>query len=985
MSNANPNNLEKLSGLIVRINKGAKPSWCSGMIEVADNQRHSFKGKFLLAEGDIVNLYGRWVDNPGYSQQFDCANFEYNLNPSEQSWAVILEKSPLFEGIGKVRAKKIAKAIIELGDDFDNTLFSNPSKLQSFGLSFPVIETLQKQWENNKQNNIILTELVAFGLSYAKAKRLLEERGDSVISTIRNNPYSLIDLVDGFGFKTVDQVAITMGFALDSAFRIQAGIKFAINQVLGFGNCWIEFDEFIKRLQSSDILGLTGEENKGKIQIQIQVAVEKKTIVIDTIENTGLTVVADKWLYDQEMAIIDIFNNQIYELPHERLLDIFNNMPDDLFHLNEGQKSSIINSLRYNISLTGGYAGTGKTTSIECILHIAAIAGLSTALAAPTGTAAKQMERATGRNDAKTIHRLLEYTSMRSGYIDEDGKEIIVINGFKRNSHNPIEAKIVFIDETSMISIDLMYSLLSAIDFHKTRLIFTGDYNQLPPVGAGSLLRDIVAKKAIPAVILTQVMRNGGDLRKNAENIIKKGKLNPTSDKLCSEVNIRVDRKLLKQWIVVDTHVEPRANENQEIKPKEDILETLRLSFEERLEKYNLDLLKEVQVLSPVHDGRVGTKNLNKVLQKILQKKLYNIDVQIKPFGNAEILIGDKVIQKKNDYGLNIMNGSMGIVLDIERDKNDKPETYIIDFGMNFGQQIVKMTTLDIEYLQLGYCTSIHSSQGKEWPLVITVITKNCSNPLKNKNLLYTAVTRARESSIILTDKEGAKFAASNPEQEKRKTFAQYYLKPFVDRHQRVIAQSVVVEDTKESFPVSVSSFPESEMDENLQVPCTTGVKCSSCNFSIADTTIVENSEKVNLCEGCYWDYLEDHNLDHDLVNPSVTVTTISSPIVTPTVIPTPVTTDLTQEIREKEVVLETLKTIPDSMPEIQSTTNSGVYESPDLEIASKEANSLLSQNLPISNEPQTRKVVKRINLFDDELSENYPFWHDEIVEEIIA
>jgi exodeoxyribonuclease V alpha subunit len=996
MSNANPNNLESLTGLIIKTFHSSS-GFTVGKIE-SNNQEFSFSAKMGLLENDAVILYGRWVENPKYGKQFDASSFEYNTNPKQEDLALMLQKNKAFRGIGSVRARAIAKAC---GNNFEQILFEQTEIIKAVGISQDIIDRAQKAWRENRAHNIASTELVGFGLSYVKAVKLLEDHKLDIIGQIKHNPYILIDLVSGYGFKTVDAIALKMGFAFDSPARLRAGIEYVLELNENKGSCWQEIEKFFldfgKEL-SLNLAQTTMDTEDGRVQVKpaLRISIEQtiteleqeSKIVLKTFTINGLTLsaIGSKSLWDKEQYIVQVFNTEVRKLNSQHFLDFLEqseqNKPEN-YRANAKQYLACCNAFNYNINGFVGAAGTGKTHSISAIIHTALLnptQRLSIALAAPTGKAAKRMEELTGR-EAKTVHRLLEYSQAY-------GK-------FMKNETNKLSDSIIIIDEFSMMPIPLVYDLLKAINFNRTRLIIVGDDNQLPPVGVGNVLRDVIAKAAIPLVVLDEVMRNAGSLKENCLSILK-GELKPTTEQDCDK------RKGLKRWYLLNN----KDNAQQ-------IIAALAMSFEQSFEKYGFDLLQDIQVLTPTHKGDLGTKALNIYLQKLLQKKLYGVEIEpVKEGHKPSFYIGDKVIQTRNNYDYDIMNGSQGIIKNIGKLKDLryeinyledwnkdhlltlKEDDYVmfVDFGTRVKPRVIALPkTLDmLNDLELSYVVTCHKAQGSEWPCVI-VIAHSQHSFMLHRNWFYTACTRARECCIILGDNKGSKKAVYDKQVDDRLTYGQIYLTPFADRQTPPEPSSDAPKgaqgDVKKENLGREEKKGLSAETERLQVPATQGVKCSSCNYALADTTIIENGEKVNLCEGCYWDYLTDHDLDHNLVNPSAISSPISSATDTttaiPTAIPTPVTTDTEREGREKENSLQLLKNATDSLGKIILSTNSVVLQNPNLVLDSVPIYSLQSQNLSNSLEKSTeneQKKIKTINLFADELSDNYPMWHSEII-----
>jgi exodeoxyribonuclease V alpha subunit len=381
--------------------------------------------------------------------------------------------------------------------------------------------------------------------------------------------------------------------------------------------------------------------------------------------------------------------------------------------------------------MTGG-AGSGKTYAVSSITSIAERLELDVVLAAPTGKAAKRLEEVVG-HEASTIHRLLGYNGRT----------------YSRDALNPIEADILVIDEVSMVDVPLAWQLFQAIDRAHTAVILVGDHNQLPPVGPGNLLRDLVQSRAIPTTVLTTIIRQAGVLKENSTAILD-GEVRPTTD---------VRRGARRPWYVIDKFTDSL-----------DVRRMLLLLFDEVLqERLGYDLLRDVQVLTPMHKGPLGTVELNIELQRLLQWKLNGVAVaDAEPGRRPYLYAGDKVIQTKNDYELDVMNGAMGVVSMAGNDGS-----LIIDFD---GRSVeVEANSDAVSNIQLAYATSIHKVQGSEFPCAVVVAHRSHSF-MHHRNLLYTAVTRATDSVIILGDRWGIANCATKRQVDRRNTFLSFLL-----------------------------------------------------------------------------------------------------------------------------------------------------------------------------------------------------------------
>ncbi len=400
--------------------------------------------------------------------------------------------------------------------------------------------------------------------------------------------------------------------------------------------------------------------------------------------------------------------------------------------LNAEQREGVKNALTFSISLMTGGAGSGKTYTVSTITSIAEHLELKVVLAAPTGKAAKRLEQVVG-HEASTIHRLLGFNG----------------HTYSRDALNPIEADILVVDEVSMVDVPLAWRLFQAVDLKRTAVVLVGDHNQLPPVGPGNLLRDLTRSRAIPTTLLTRVIRQAGVLKENSTAILS-GEVRPTAE---AKDGAR------RPWYVIDKFTD-----------REDVRRMLLLLFEEVLaEKLGYDLVRDIQVLTPTHKGPLGTLELNVELQRLLQKKLFDFDVpDVDPGRRPRFYPGDKVIQMKNDYELGVMNGAMGIVLGTETAGG--PTINFDGMPVEIGKDSDALGNL-----QLAYATSIHKVQGSEFPCAVVIAHKSHSF-MHHRNLLYTAVTRAKESVIILGDRWGIDNCAAKRQVDRRNTFLSFLL-----------------------------------------------------------------------------------------------------------------------------------------------------------------------------------------------------------------
>jgi exodeoxyribonuclease V alpha subunit len=524
----------------------------------------------------------------------------------------------------------------------------------------------------------------------------------------------------GFGFKRVDKIARKMGTPKDLPSRIRAGIHYCVLAALDDGDCWVEYEDLLDR--ANTLLVMDTLDSRDVIEHHLEALIAEGVVCSQPFERL---VVADPEIHKMERELADVLRVACAPNPHA-VAEVDGLLDAEGAELNPEQRAAVKNALTYSISLMTGGAGSGKTYAVSTIASIADRLELSVVLAAPTGKAAKRLEQVVG-HEASTIHRLLGFNG----------------HTYSRDALNPIEADILAIDEVSMVDIPLAWRLFQAVNREKTAVVLVGDHNQLPPVGPGNILRDLVKSRAIPTTVLTRIIRQAGMLKENSTAILA-GEVRPTSDVL---IGAR------RPWYVIDKFTDAG-----------DLRRMLLLLFDEVLrERLGYDLVRDVQVLTPTHKGPLGTVELNIELQRLLQRKLFQFDVPDVDAGHRPRLYpGDKVIQTKNDYDLGVMNGSMGIVVSA-----DPKAGLAVDFDGRLVE--IKSGSDALGNIQLAYTTSIHKVQGSEFPCAVVVAHKSHSF-MHHRNLLYTAVTRAKESVIILGDRWGIEHCAQKRQVDQRNT-----------------------------------------------------------------------------------------------------------------------------------------------------------------------------------------------------------------------
>jgi exodeoxyribonuclease V alpha subunit len=702
------------------------PAFSAGRLRTANGAIVKFAGKVFLRENDAVRLEGHWVDHPKYGRQFEAEFMGHDLEMDPDGLANFLANHPDVKGIGPVKARLIADAF---GRGFDAAIRASPEAVAAAAkVPVEIALDLQRIWVANCDFNTAMAYLSAFGLTHHQVTTLVGKFGSQVVPILERDPYVLVREISGFGFKRVDKIARKMGVPKDLPSRIRAGLHFCVLDALDDGDCWVEYEDLLDR--ANTLLVMDTLNSREVIEGHLEALIAEGRLVSQPFERL---VVADPEIHRMETELAEVLKTASQRSPYA-VVEVDQLLSAEGGELNPEQRDAVRNALNFSISLMTGGAGSGKTYAVSTIASIAERLELKVLLAAPTGKAAKRLEDVVG-HEASTIHRLLGFNG----------------HTYSRDALNPIEADILVVDEVSMVDIALAWRLFQAVDRARTAVVLVGDHNQLPPVGPGNFLRDLVRSQAIPTTVLTRIIRQAGVLKENSTAILN-GEVRPTSDAL---VGAR------RPWYVIDKFTD-----------REDVRRMLLLLFEEVLqERLGYDLIRDVQVLTPTHKGPLGTVELNIELQRVLQEKLFGVEVPTVDAGHrARPHPGDKVIQTKNDYELGVMNGAMGIVVNAGSDGS-----LVIDFD---GRAVeIEAGSDAIGNVQVAYATSIHKVQGSEFPCAV-VITHKSHSFMHHRNLLYTAVTRAKESVVIVGDRWGIDNCAAKRQVDRRNTFLSFLLHP---------------------------------------------------------------------------------------------------------------------------------------------------------------------------------------------------------------
>ncbi|HPQ72172.1 MAG TPA: AAA family ATPase, partial [bacterium] len=670
-------------------------------------------------------LQGAWVNHPKYGKQFQADTLTHDLDLSVEGLAHYLANNPAFVGLGPVKAKRIAQAF---GSDFGRVIVENPEAVAKAGpITLEAARNIQTEWLRHQAINAAATELSAFGLTHHQVRSLIDKYGNDAVSIIKSDPYLIVRDIRGFGFKRVDAIARKVGVPKEFPPRVRAGILDCLDDALDQGHTWVEEADLIER--ANKLLVMDSMQSREIIELELSGLIDKGALACDSYDGRFLIARADIRAMEREVEQWLRGGDKDHPCVFD-LLGVWRKVRDGQLcpDLNPRQREAVVASLTHQITVISGGAGSGKTYTVGDLTRTLAECGLRVLLAAPTGKAAKRLEQVVGK-EAFTIHRLLGFNGHEWAHGPDD----------------PIDSDVVIIDETSMVDLHLAWRLLRAIDHEKTAVVFVGDHNQLPPVGPGDLLRDMIHTGIVPGVVLTDVVRQAGELKENSTAILK-GAVARTSS--------LVDDRGRRPWYLIDEFSDPW-----------DVRRFIRDLYETILaDKLGYDLLDDVQLLTPQRKNILGVNELNVELQSLIQRKLYGIEVPaVPPNRRPPFLLHDKVIQRRNNYDLGIMNGSIGRVMELLSHG---------DLRVRFDNDEVNLCRADgdLDDLQLAYALTIHQCQGSEFPCAVVIIHKSHSF-MHSQNLFYTGVSRAKETTIIIGDRWGVRNCATKKANDERSTF----------------------------------------------------------------------------------------------------------------------------------------------------------------------------------------------------------------------
>ena len=723
-------NEEVISGYVDHIVFRNNDNGYTVMVMICDEEELTCVGIFSdIAEGECIEAHGEYTDHPTYGRQFAVKSFVEKAPQDELAIERYLGSGAI-KGIGIALAARIVRRFKE---DTFRIIEEEPERLPGGkGISQRKAMEIADQVNEKRDLRQAMIFLQQYGISTTLAVKIYNTYGQEVYSILKENPYRMADDVDGVGFRTADEIAARVGIRTDSDFRIRSGIQYALLQASNEGNTYLPMPELTQR--ASALLEIEPEYIE---KHYMNLAMDRKIIMRQVDDVTQIYASAFFYMEANTATMLKQLD-ATFDVPdieiEARLRQIEKQTKMDL---DEHQVEAVKEAVRNGVLVITGGPGTGKTTTINTIIKYFESEGMDIFLAAPTGRAAKRMSETTGF-EARTIHRMLEL----NGGVEGNA-------GFERNEQNPLETDVIIIDEMSMVDISLMHSLLKAI-VAGTRLILVGDVNQLPSVGPGNVLKDIIDSKLFHTVMLTKIFRQAS----TSDIIVNAHKINRGEP-------VELDNKSMDFFFLKRYDADKIINV------------TLQLILQ-KLPKFVGASMMDIQVLTPMRKGLLGVERLNTVLQMYLNPP--DKRKKEKEHGTTLFREGDKVMQIKNNYqleweirskyglcidkGTGVFNGDTGIIEEI----NDFAETVTVCFDEG---RMVEYPFKLLEELELAYAVTIHKSQGSEYPAVVIPLLTG-PRMLMNRNLLYTAVTRAKKCVTIVGNDTTFEQMIANNSQLKR-------------------------------------------------------------------------------------------------------------------------------------------------------------------------------------------------------------------------
>ncbi|MDR3555581.1 MAG: ATP-dependent RecD-like DNA helicase [Syntrophobacteraceae bacterium] len=671
--------------------------------------------------GEILKMQGEWTNHPKFGEQFKIACYK-SMVPASVAGIQRYLGSGLIKGIGPVMAKRIVK---KFGKDTLDVIEADVEKLSVVeGIGAKRIRMIKRAWAEQKEIREVMIFLQSHGVGSGYATKIFKQYGNEAIQVVKENPYRLATDIFGIGFVTADRIAEKLGFAKDCEFRARAGILYVLHQLSDEGHVYYPYQPLIEKCR--EILQIDREvivKAFGSIALEDLIVIEDLNDGFENFQENNKAVYLAKF-HLSETSIARRLRLLLNSLRSLRQIDVDKALgwvQEKLgITLAQKQAEAVKTACGSKVMVLTGRPGTGKTTIINCILKIFQALGVSILLGAPTGRAAKRMSEATGY-ESKTLHRLLEFSPKKAG--------------FQKNEQHPLDCDLLIVDEFSMVDCILMHHLLKAIPPHAT-FIMVGDVNQLPSVGAGNVLNDVISSGTVPVVVLNEIFRQA----RQSSIIVAAHKINSGI-----VPSFRPSEGELNDFFFIHKE-EP-----------EEILELILELVKNRIpDRFGYDPVDDIQVLTPMHKGTVGAGNLNARLQDTLNPSANGISRWGRNFR-----VRDKVMQIKNNYDKEVFNGDIGRITGIDEEAQE--------LKISFDGRQVDYDFTDLDQVVLAYAVSVHKAQGSQYPaVVIPVHTQHYM--LLQRNLIYTGITRGRKLVVMVGTPKALAIAVKNDKTLKRYT-----------------------------------------------------------------------------------------------------------------------------------------------------------------------------------------------------------------------